>query len=264
MPFRETPEAAYLDAGKTEEQQAAWLRICIQPRAECSEHGTGYAVDILSADYTTQDTGFAATRRAGHWRSRRRNTASSCADSQDWQAAKPRRACVRALALAAWAPKTPSPSRQHLMPGRILTLQRASMKNSLQIQGGGNTIGTYSLHFGRISMIQRPAEKFNRCRISIQLWPSRQSGETATAHALLPLVLERGYADCPDMTRLTKKLARLEADLTVDARPGLQPQPVRQRHRHQGQIRAEGSPSPGNIRPLLGGLPPLLCFRHLL
>ncbi len=33
-------------------------------------------------------------------------------------------------------------------------------------------------------------------------------------------MLERGYADCPDMTRLTKKLAKLYgADLTVDARP---------------------------------------------
>ena len=32
--------------------------------------------------------------------------------------------------------------------------------------------------------------------------------------------MERGYADCPDMTQLTKKLARLYgADLTVDARP---------------------------------------------
>lgn len=64
-----------------------------------------------------------------------------------------------------------------------------------------------------------PAEKFNRCRISIHFaFPAKR--ETATAHALLPLVLERGYADCPDMTRLTKKLARLYgADLTVDARP---------------------------------------------
>ena len=64
-----------------------------------------------------------------------------------------------------------------------------------------------------------PAEKFNRCRISIHFaFPAQR--ETATAHALLPLVLERGYADCPDMTRLTKKLARLYgADLTVDARP---------------------------------------------
>ena len=64
-----------------------------------------------------------------------------------------------------------------------------------------------------------PAEKFNRCRISIHFaFPTKR--ETATAHALLPLVLERGYADCPDMTQLTKKLAKLYgADLTVDARP---------------------------------------------
>ena len=64
-----------------------------------------------------------------------------------------------------------------------------------------------------------PAEKFNRCRISIHFaFPAERN--TATAHALLPLVLERGYADCPDMTRLTKKLAKLYgADLTVDARP---------------------------------------------
>ena len=64
-----------------------------------------------------------------------------------------------------------------------------------------------------------PAEKFNRCRISIHFaFPAKR--ETATAHALLPLVMERGYADCPDMTQMTKKLARLYgADLTVDARP---------------------------------------------
>ena len=64
-----------------------------------------------------------------------------------------------------------------------------------------------------------PAEKFNRCRISINfIWPAAR--EWATAEALLPLVLERGYQGCPDMTRLTKKLAKLYgADLTVDARP---------------------------------------------
>ena len=64
-----------------------------------------------------------------------------------------------------------------------------------------------------------PAEKFNRCRISIHFaFPAKR--ETATAHALLPLLMERGYADCPDMTQMTKKLARLYgADLTVDARP---------------------------------------------
>ena len=64
-----------------------------------------------------------------------------------------------------------------------------------------------------------PAQKFNRCRISIHFaFPARR--ETATAHALLPLVMERGYAACPDMTQLSKELARLYgADLTVDARP---------------------------------------------
>ncbi len=64
-----------------------------------------------------------------------------------------------------------------------------------------------------------PAQKFNRCRVSIHFaLPAKRA--TATAHALLPLVMERGYADCPDMTRMTKKLARLYgADLTVDARP---------------------------------------------
>ena len=64
-----------------------------------------------------------------------------------------------------------------------------------------------------------PAQKFNRCRISLHFaFPAKR--ETATAHALLPLLMERGYADCPDMTRMTKKLARLYgADLTVDARP---------------------------------------------
>ena len=63
------------------------------------------------------------------------------------------------------------------------------------------------------------ASKFNRCRISLHFaFPAKR--ETATAHALLPLVMERGYADCPDMTQMTKKLARLYgADLTVDARP---------------------------------------------
>ena len=41
-----------------------------------------------------------------------------------------------------------------------------------------------------------PAEKFNRCRISINfIWPAAR--EWATAEALLPLVLERGYAGLP-------------------------------------------------------------------
>lgn len=61
-----------------------------------------------------------------------------------------------------------------------------------------------------------PAEKFNRCRLSLHFrFPA--SREKATAHALLPLVLERGYAACPDMTALSRKLARLYgAALTVE------------------------------------------------
>lgn len=61
-----------------------------------------------------------------------------------------------------------------------------------------------------------PAEKFHRCRISLHLrFPASRA--KATDHALLPLVLERGYRDCPDMTQLSRKLARLYgAALSVD------------------------------------------------
>ena len=74
-----------------------------------------------------------------------------------------------------------------------------------------------------------PAQKFNRCRISIHFaFPARR--ETATAHALLPLVMERGYADCPDMTQMTKKLARLYgADILADDSPEKNPSFARSR-----------------------------------
>lgn len=60
------------------------------------------------------------------------------------------------------------------------------------------------------------AEKFNRCRISLHFqFPAKR--EQATAAAVLPLVLERGYAACPDMTALSRRLAELYgADLAVD------------------------------------------------
>ena len=60
------------------------------------------------------------------------------------------------------------------------------------------------------------AKKFNRCRITIHLrYPALR--RSATDAAVLPLVLERGYAGCPDMTELSRKLARLYgADLGVD------------------------------------------------
>ncbi len=53
-----------------------------------------------------------------------------------------------------------------------------------------------------------PAEKFKRCRISINFVMPNQRN-TATAYALLPYLLERGYEDCPDMTALSIKLATL-------------------------------------------------------
>ncbi len=61
------------------------------------------------------------------------------------------------------------------------------------------------------------ADKFCRQRITINfIWPATRG--RATAEALLPLVLERGYAGCPDMTELSKKLARLYgASLSVDS-----------------------------------------------
>ena len=51
----------YREKHKSEEE-AASLAASVQLQANASEHGTGYAADILSADYTAQDTGFADTR----------------------------------------------------------------------------------------------------------------------------------------------------------------------------------------------------------
>lgn len=52
---------SYRDKHKSEEE-AARLAATIQPQANANEHGTGYAADILSADYADFDTGFADTR----------------------------------------------------------------------------------------------------------------------------------------------------------------------------------------------------------
>lgn len=67
-----------------------------------------------------------------------------------------------------------------------------------------------------VYMTALDAKKFNRCRIALHFqFPANRSH--ATAAAVLPLVLERGYADCPDMTELSRRLARLYgADLSVD------------------------------------------------
>ena len=52
------------------------------------------------------------------------------------------------------------------------------------------------------------AGHFKRCRVSLNfVWPAQRA--RATAEALLPLVMERGTAACPDMTELSKRLAAL-------------------------------------------------------
>ncbi len=59
-----------------------------------------------------------------------------------------------------------------------------------------------------VFLTQFEAEKFKRCRVVLHfIWPSKR--ESATKEAMLPLLMERGYADCPDMTELSKKLANL-------------------------------------------------------
>lgn len=50
-----------LENGDTE-QEAEQHAAAVVPRAECNEHGTGYAADILCKDYTSADSGFANTR----------------------------------------------------------------------------------------------------------------------------------------------------------------------------------------------------------
>ena len=57
----ETRKQLYLDKHESESEAAA-RASAILPEADCNEHGTGYTADILCADYTTQDTGFAGTR----------------------------------------------------------------------------------------------------------------------------------------------------------------------------------------------------------
>lgn len=61
------------------------------------------------------------------------------------------------------------------------------------------------------------ASKFKRYRISVN-FVCKNNRKTATAMALLPYLMERGYADCPDMTELSKLLAKLySADLRVSS-----------------------------------------------
>lgn len=66
-----------------------------------------------------------------------------------------------------------------------------------------------------VALTEIPADVFKRCRISLN-FILKGERSTATACALLPLVMERGYSRCPDMTRLSRRLALLYgAELTV-------------------------------------------------
>lgn len=59
-----------------------------------------------------------------------------------------------------------------------------------------------------VMLTQLPAPAFKRCRVSLNfILPGDRA--TTTAYALLPMVMERGCAACPDMTRLSRKLAQL-------------------------------------------------------
>ncbi len=59
-----------------------------------------------------------------------------------------------------------------------------------------------------VMLTQLPAPAFKRCRVSLNfILPGDRA--TTTAYALLPMVMERGYAGCPDMTRLSRRLAQL-------------------------------------------------------
>ena len=58
--YRSMAEAA--QARHKSEEEASARAAAILPEADANEHGTGYAADILSTDYTAQDTGFAGTR----------------------------------------------------------------------------------------------------------------------------------------------------------------------------------------------------------
>ncbi len=67
-----------------------------------------------------------------------------------------------------------------------------------------------------VHMSEFAVEKFKRCKISLYFtWPSNK--KTATAEALLPFLMERSYAACPDMSELSKRLAALYgASLSVE------------------------------------------------
>jgi|GEM_PF-28024 len=194
---------SYRESGCSEEEAAA-RAATVQPAPEASEYATGYGADILAADSMEKDTGFADTR-AYEWMEA---YAAEHGFILRWP--QERQAATGMVFGQGQRPRHP---RLRPLAGRV----SGAGTNEI-IQKDDRTLRRSQIAPG-VHLSYDAAQKFNRCRISIHFaFPARR--ETATAHALLPLVMERGYADCPDMTQMTKKLARLYgADLTVDARP---------------------------------------------
>ena len=148
----ETQKQAYLDAGKTEEQ-AASLAEDIQPRAECSEHGTGYAVGHPQC--RLHHPGHRLCRhprlRVAHGLRRRirlHPALSAGPAGRDGRG-------VRALALAVCGRrKRPRHPRQRPEPGRIPDPAKGIVTKKLPANTGRrNTIGTYSHCAGRASLV---------------------------------------------------------------------------------------------------------------
>ena len=92
-----------------------------------------------------------------------------------------------------------------------------------------------------VYITSRGAAKFNRCRITLHLRFPARSGICHRCRCAGPC-LERGYAACPDMTALSRRLAELYgADLGVDlSSAGHRPRAFRRHLRHQGRLRTGG------------------------
>ena len=101
------------------------------------------------------------------------------------------------------------------MSGSVYFWGRKRYNTDIYLLERNNTLERKQLAPG-VFITTLDASKFNRCRITIHLrFPARR--ESATDAAVLALVLERGYAACPDMTALSRRLAELYgADLGVD------------------------------------------------
>lgn len=68
-----------------------------------------------------------------------------------------------------------------------------------------------------VHLTEIPADKFKRCRITVNFMVKGVRDE-ATVLALLPMVMGRGFAACPDMTKLSMRLAQLYgASLATDS-----------------------------------------------